>query len=165
MRIHIIGGSGSGKSYISNEIAKMYGLRVINLDNIEWDKSEYFSKKRSIEEKEKILKETVKEDNIIVEGVYYNWCNESFKVADYIFFINTKIFTQQKRIILRSIKRKLGIEKCNFKESLKSIRDLLKWNKKYNTVLKKEIFEILEVYKNKVYTINCTNDIFKIIGE
>ena len=138
MRIHIIGGSGAGKTYISKELSKSHKLSIVDLDKFEWVNINGISQKRDPKEKEKMLKESLKKDNIILEGVYYKWCNSSFKKCDYIFYLKTPLIIQQFRIIRRSIRRNLGLEKSYFKETFKSVMNLLKWNIKYNTKYKTE---------------------------
>ena len=39
MKIHIIGGSGSGKSYLAKKLAKELYIPYYDLDNIFWDNS------------------------------------------------------------------------------------------------------------------------------
>lgn len=162
MRIHIIGGSGSGKSYVAKKISKKYHLEIIDLDEIEW--KDNYTNKTPLETRKKKLKKRVKKDQIVVEGVYYNWIDESLKVADYIFFLEVPYSVQKYRILKRSLFRKLGIYKTDKKESIKSIKALLKWNKEYNTVLQPEIKKVLEPYKNKVYNVKRYEEIIEIIG-
>lgn len=165
MRIHIIGGSGAGKSFISNKLEDKYNLKLVELDKIEWDNKTGKSKKRDEKEKLKLLSKELSKDNILLEGVYYKWCSKSFEKCDYIFFLETPLLKQQYRILRRSIRRKLGIEKGHVKETLKSVKDLFLWNIKYNTEYKKDIFKTLEKYNDKVYKIKEYDDIIKIIGE
>ena len=165
MRIHIIGGSGSGKTYISNKLKKDYHFSQLDLDKLEWVNKNGKTVKQELDIKKKKLKEELKKDNLIIEGVYYDWCTDSFKKCDYIFYLKVPLIKQEYRIIKRSIKRKLGIEKSFFKETFKSVTDLLKWNIKYNTKLKKEIMETLDKYHSKVYNVNSYKDIRKILKE
>ena len=164
MRIHIIGGSGSGKTYISNQLRQKYKFNLVDLDKLEWVNINGKTVKRNQKEKKKLLKKELKKDNIVLEGVYYEWCEESFQTADYIFFLNVPIIKQEYQIIRRSIRRKIGLEKSFFKETIKSVYDLIKWNIKYNKELKKDIFKILDKYKHKVYNVGSYKDIEKIIG-
>ena len=162
MRIHIIGGSGSGKTYIAKQLQEKYNLDIIDLDTIEWKNN--YSVKTPIEERKKELKKVVKKDNIIVEGVYYDWIQESLKKADYIFYLDIPYYKQKYRILRRSLYRKLGIYKNSRKETIKSIKSLLKWTKAYNTTLQPQIKKVLEPYKNKVYNVKGYDDIIEIIG-
>ena len=162
MRIHIIGGSGSGKSYIAERLKNKYHLEIIDLDTIEW--KDNYNIKTPIETRKKELKKVVKKDNIIVEGVYYEWIQESLKKADYIFYLDIPYKTQRNRILKRSLYRKLGIYKTDRKETFKSIKDLLQWTKDYNSTLQPRIKKVLEPYKNKVYNVRGYDEIIKIIG-
>ena len=76
MKIHIIGCSGSGKTYLANALSKKY-------NNDEW----------------------------IIEGVYYAWVQQFFDEADKIDVLDMPSYLYKSRIIMRSIKRKLGIRK------------------------------------------------------
>ncbi len=37
MKIHIIGGPGSGKTFLAEKLSKEYGIRHIDLDELQWD--------------------------------------------------------------------------------------------------------------------------------
>ena len=76
MKIHIIGCSGSGKTYLANALSKKY-------NNDEW----------------------------IIKGVYYAWVQQFFDEADKIYVLDMPSYLYNSRIIMRSIKRKLGIRK------------------------------------------------------
>jgi len=52
-----------------------------------------------------------------------------------------------------------------FRETFKSVCELLKWNVKYNTVLRKEIMENLAKYYDKVYNVSNYNEIKNILEE
>lgn len=39
MKIHIIGCSGSGKTYLARALAKRYDIPHVDLDDIQWDNS------------------------------------------------------------------------------------------------------------------------------
>lgn len=162
MRIHIIGGSGSGKSYIAKRLKEEYNLEIVDLNIFEW--KDNYSVKTPIEIRKKELKKAVQKDNIIVEGVYYKWIQESLKKADYIFYLDVPYNKQKHRILKRSLYRKLGIYKNERKETLKSIKELIKWTKDYNTTLQPEIKKVLEPYKNKVYNVKGYDEIINIIG-
>ena len=74
MKIHIIGCSGSGKTYLANALSKKY-------NNDEW----------------------------IIKGVYYAWVQQFFDEADKIYVLDMPGYLYKSRIIMRSIKRKLGM--------------------------------------------------------
>lgn len=73
MRIHIIGCSGSGKTYLANALSKKYNISHFDLDDIQWDNNaKEYGKKRTLDERKALLQEILyNNDEWIIEGVYY----------------------------------------------------------------------------------------------
>ena len=113
MKIHIIGCSGSGKTYLANALSKKYNISHFDLDDIQWDNNaKEYGKKRTLDERKTLLHEILyNNDEWIVEGVYYAWVQQSFDEADKIYVLDMPSYLYKSRIIMRSIKRKLGIQK------------------------------------------------------
>lgn len=150
MKIHIIGGSGSGKSYLAEKMSKKWKIPHYDLDQLQWDnEAKEYGVKMPIEKRDAMLKEILNMDQWIIEGVYYQWVQESFKKADRIYLMETPERICQFRIIRRFIRRKMGLEKGK-KETIKSLIELLKWNHKFYKVNLKEIKNLLEIYEKKV---------------
>jgi len=163
MKIHIIGCSGCGKTYLAKKLSEKYGIPHFDLDDIFWDNSSScYGVKRPIEERTALLSDILTNDRWIIEGVYYSWCGEIFEKADIIYFLDTPKYVYKWRIVKRFIKRKLGIEKGD-KESLKSVISLLKWTDKFQKVNRKEIENILARYENKTVWVRSKKDIRGII--
>ena len=164
MKINIIGGSGTGKSYISNQISKMYSIPHFDLDNIFWDNTaSTYGVKTSIEKRTEKLNAILSNENWIIEGVYYSWLSDSFKDADKIFILNTSPIVFNFRIIKRFIKRKLGFEEGK-KETIKSLKDLILWTNNYQKLKMPKILEFLEPYKNKVIVVDNTKELLTYIN-
>ena len=52
MKIHIIGCSGSGKTYLANALSKKYNIFHFDLDDIQWDNNaKEYGKKRTLDER------------------------------------------------------------------------------------------------------------------
>lgn len=50
MKIHIIGCSGSGKTYLANALSKKYNISHFDLDDIQWDNNaKEYGKKRTLD--------------------------------------------------------------------------------------------------------------------
>ncbi|SHK21900.1 AAA family ATPase [Hespellia stercorisuis] len=153
MKIHIIGGSGSGKTYLANRLSEEYNIGHYDLDDLLWDnKADSYGVKRNTDERYAMLQEILNKDNWIIEGVYYKWCKQCFADADRIFLLEVPRHTYRYRIIKRFIRRKLGLEKGK-KETLKSLKDLLKWADSYSANDMTEIKKLVEPYENKVIRI------------
>ena len=71
-------------------------------------------------------------------------------------------YLYKSRIIMRFIKRKLGLQKGK-KETLKSVYNLLKWTETFQNKNLKEIRSILDRCDNKVVWLSGKKDVEKII--
>ena len=150
MKIHIIGGPGSGKTYLANELSRNLGIPHFDLDELQWDnQSGDYGTKRDPNERDELLYKILQQDDWIIEGVYYSWCRKCFEQADRIYLLSVPRHIYQYRIIRRFVRRKIGLEKGK-KETLKSLTALLKWADKFQHNNLNEIRKILISYPDKV---------------
>ena len=150
MKIHIIGCSGSGKTYLANALSKKHNIPHFDLDDIQWDNSAgEYGTKRPLDERKALLQEILLNHDWIIEGVYYSWVQQSFDEADKIYVLDMPRYLYKRRIMIRSVKRKLGILKGK-KETFQ--------NEKL-----KEIKRILDRYGNKVVWLSSKKDVDEII--
>ena len=165
MKIHIIGCSGSGKTYLAKALSKKYNIPHFDLDDIQWDnESNGYGKKMPVEKRNCLLQQILANNSWIIEGVYYAWVLESFEKADIIYVLDMPKYIYKYRIIIRFLKRKLGIEKGK-KETLKSLYNLLKWTDSFQNRNLKEIKEIFQKYENKVIWLSSVREIDRIITD
>jgi len=163
VKIHIIGCSGSGKTYLANALAKKYNIPHFDLDDIQWDNNaEGYGTKRPLEERNALLQEILNNNEWVIEGVYYAWVQQSFDEADIIYVLDMPRYLYKSRIIVRSIKRKLGIQQGK-RETLKLVYNLLKWTETFQNKNLKEIKTILDKYENKVIWLSSKKDVREII--
>ena len=150
MKIHIIGGPGSGKTFLAEKLSKELGISHFDLDDLQWDnKSASYGVKRSPDERDRLLNNVLSHNDWIIEGVYYAWCQQCFVVADRIYLLRVPRYKYRYRIIRRFLRRKLGLEQGK-KETLKSVSQLLKWADKYQTENLVEIQKRLLPFAEKV---------------
>jgi len=165
LKIHIIGCSGSGKTYLAKALSKKYNIPHFDLDDIQWDnESNGYGKKMPVEKRNCLLQQILANNSWIIEGVYYAWVLESFEKADIIYVLDIPKYIYKYRIIIRFLKRKLGIEKGK-KETLKSLYNLLKWTDSFQNRNLKEIKEIFQKYENKVIWLSSVREIDRIITD
>lgn len=163
MKIHIIGCSGSGKTYLAKALSEKYNITHFDLDDIQWDNTaEGYGVKMPIEKRTALLYDILKNDSWIIEGVYYAWVGKCFEDADkiYVLDIPKRVYTY--RIIMRAIKRKLGFEKGK-KETLKSVYNLLKWTDTFQNKNMAEIGNILLEYSSKTVWLRSKRDVENIL--
>ncbi|WP_409341026.1 DNA topology modulation protein FlaR [Paenibacillus sp. MBLB4367] len=133
IRIHIIGGSGSGKSYIAALLSDKLRIPHYDLDDIFWDhQSNEYGVKAPEDERDRRLREIIGLDSWIAEGVYRSWVGPSFAAADKIVVLMTPLSVQEERIWKRYEERIAGIVPSKKRETLEGIHNLLAWNKDYN---------------------------------
>ncbi|RAV19102.1 DNA topology modulation protein FlaR [Paenibacillus contaminans] len=133
IRIHIIGGSGSGKSYIAALLSDKFRIPHYDLDDIFWDhQSNEYGVKAPEDERDRRLREIIGLDSWIAEGVYGSWVGPSFAAADKIVVLMTPLSVQEERIRKRYEERIAGIVPSRKRETLEGIHSLLAWNKDYN---------------------------------
>ena len=163
MKIHIIGCSGSGKTYFAKMLSDKYNIPHFDLDDIQWNNNaQEYGTKRAPEERAALLQEVLRNDEWIIEGVYYAWVQQSFDEADIIYVLDMPRYLYKSRIIIRSVKRKLGILKEK-RETLKSVYNLLKWTETFQNKNLKEIKTILDRYENKVIWLSNKKGVKEII--
>lgn len=164
MKIHIIGPSGSGKTFLAKQLSQKYHIPICSLDDLFWDNSKgSYSCKRDEKSRDVLLAQTVSQENWIIEGVQFTWCECCFAKADIIYFLDTPALLCRFRIIRRFIKRK--INKTSRKtETIRSVFDLLKWTKKFYQVNLPAIRSILLQYENKVVTLSRKQEIQHLIS-
>ena len=105
--MHIIGGPGSGKTYFAKRLSTSLDIPHYDLDNIFWDKTvNKYGIKNSADKRKEELNKILDQEEYIIEGVYYDWLEESFASADLIIILETSVWIRDGRIIKRFIKRK-----------------------------------------------------------
>lgn len=162
-KIHIIGGPGSGKSYIAAKLSKMLGLPTHELDNFFWDhESEYFGSQIPPVKRAEKLARVVAQEKWIIEGVYHSWTEKSFQQADYIFVLKTNVYVRDWRILKRFILRKVKLASSPRKENVKMLIDLLKWNHQYDGNNLVQAIKMMKPYKDKVIILTKNDDVFKL---
>lgn len=161
MKIHIIGCSGSGKTYLAKALSGKYNIPHYDLDDIQWDNTaDCYGVKMPVEKRTELLNDILKNDSWITEGVYYAWVEKCFEDADKIYVLDIPKRVYKYRIIKRTIKRKLGLEKGKI-ETLKSVYNLLKWTDTFKNKNMVEIKKILSAYPEKTVWLHSSKDVQK----
>jgi len=101
MKILVSGNSGAGKSTLGKRLAKKYQLELYGLDKIVWKEN---WEKRSYDEKEELIKDILKKDSWIIEGITKSGLRE----ADTIYFLDIPVYRCTFNVLKRFIKNGLG---------------------------------------------------------
>ena len=165
MKIRIIGCSGSGKTYLAKFLSEKYSVPCYDLDDIQWDnRTGGYGVKMPAEERQALLQDMLARENWIIEGVYYAWVLQSFEDADIIYVLDMPPYLYKYRILKRSVKRLLGIEKGK-KETWRSVIALIKWTDTFQTRNMKEIKAILKAYGDKVVWLSSRKAVRELMQE
>lgn len=165
-KIHIIGGPGSGKSYMANLISSQTNIKNYDLDDIFWDNSlNSFGIKTDTNTRDMNLRKILLNDYWVIEGVYYAWLNESFSRSDIVIVLKTNVYIRDWRIIKRFFKRKIGLMPCNKKETFKGLVGLIKWNHNYDKKNMIEAEKVIDKFANKKVIINNSKEMYKFLKQ
>ncbi len=165
IRIRIIGGCGSGKSFIARELSERYGIPYYETDNFVWERG-LVDSRRSPEARDTRLLEAVALKEWIIEGVHYKWGIESFRQADLIFLITPNKYVRDLRVVQRFMKTNLGLERRNYRQSLQNLYVMLfEWNRDFDREGLPKILELTEEFAAKRIVVKKNRDILKYVGE
>lgn len=165
-KIHIIGGPGSGKSYMANLISRQANIKNYDLDDIFWDNSlNSFGIKADTKTREMNLRKILLNDYWVIEGVYYAWLKESFSRSDIVIVLKTNVYIRDWRILKRFFKRKIGLVSCNKKENFKGLVVLIKWNHNYDKKNMIEAEKVIDRFANKKVIINNSKEMYKFLKQ
>jgi len=164
MRIHIIGGCGSGKTYIAKKLSRKLGINHYQTDNLVWDRSDpsmHIKYSRGIRDEN--LRNIISQDSWIVEGVHHEWVYSSFVKADYIFFIRSSLYTRNWRTITRFIKTRLRFEERNYTQDFKNLFVMLRFNRDFDKKNIDKIMEVTSEFFEKRHIVKNNLDILKLL--
>jgi len=151
-RIHIIGGSGAGKTSLAKAYSKFSGIPYTEIDDIFW--SDVGSRLRwSDEERSSLLQSTIGSDQWIVEGVFYKWLTPSFENAEKIIVLNTSKWVRSYRIIKRAFNQLLSGPK-SYRNTLSNHFELIVFNHSYEHIHYAPTLTMLEKFGDKVVICN-----------
>ncbi len=159
-RVLVLGSGGAGKSTISTELAKIFNLPVIRLDEHYW-KSGW--QRPEHEEWEEKVKELVKKERWIMDGNYQSTLHLRIPRADAIIFMDAPRLVCLARLILRRVTKPNTIVAPGCVERLD--RKFMSYVWHYPKTHRPEIIEILEKYKNEkqIHVIRSEREMWKFL--
>ncbi|GBF71904.1 hypothetical protein PA598K_00117 [Paenibacillus sp. 598K] len=133
MKIRIVGACGSGKTTLARTLSQTYDVPYYELDNLTWDRSEGPSRRRAVEERDRLLQEIVSADKWIIEGAQHTWGRESLELADVILILQPHRLLRDFRVFRRFVRTRLGLEASPYRQTFSDlIRMLRVWNRDYD---------------------------------
>ena len=136
MRIYITGSVGSGKSTLAKRASERTGWPYVSLDEVVYEEDptdSWGNKKRPEAEVFRRFSEALELENCILEDAGRAQFEEGMARADRIVVLDLPLFVRKKRILLRWIKQRLGLESCIYRPHVKMLRAMFRWLKQYET--------------------------------
>ena len=139
-KISIIGGPGTGKSTLANNLGTTLNLPVYHIDGIHhlpnWEI-------RDKQERDKIILDTIKTSKWIMDGTYHSTLEMRVKNSDLIIFLNYSTFARLNGILSRYFKNKnkerAEIPGCNERLNLDFLKFTINWNKTKEKTFKTDV--------------------------
>lgn len=158
-RICIIGGSGTGKTTLSNNLGKELNLPVYHIDGIHHLKDWEIRDKN---ERDQIILEKVSQSKWIIDGTYRSTLQQRLEKADCVIYLDYSTFAQiigiLKRFIKNHGKEKEEIPGCKERMNWKFFWFVVNWRKTRRV----EILEKINIIdNNKVYIFKNRNQLNK----
>lgn len=129
-RVCIIGGSGTGKTTLSNNLKKELNLPVYHIDGIHHTENWGV---RDKDERDRIILDIVEKPKWIIDGTYRSTLLKRLERADYIIYLDYSTFAQLRGVLKRFIKNpgkeKAEIKGCKERISWSFLLDVLNWRK------------------------------------
>ena len=148
-RISIIGGSGTGKTTLANNLGKQLNLPVYHIDGINYLDN---WQERDKGELDKIILKKINEDRWIIDGTYLSTLKQRIDKSDYIIYLDYSTIVQIKSIFTRFIKNhgkeKKEIPGCKEKMDWRFFWWVVNWRKKKRQII---IENIKNVDKKKIF--------------
>ena len=129
-RICIIGGSGTGKTTLANNLGKQLKIPVCHIDGIHHIEN---WKVRDKDERDKIILEKIAEDKWIIDGTYHSTLKQRLDKSDYVIYLDYSTVAQIKGVLGRFFKNhgkeKEEIPGCKEKMSWQFFWWVVNWRK------------------------------------
>ncbi len=126
-KIYILGTVGSGKTTLASKLSRRLGKKVHEIDEVYW--KEKYSKRRSVKDRDKLLRDILKEKDWIVEGVYGTWIEPVLKKSSVVILLDLPFRILAYRILKRYWSKK-DKDYIKFSNTLKLIK--YAWDYKKN---------------------------------
>ena len=151
-RIHILGGTGAGKTFLAEQYSKRYDIPVFELDSMVWENGAA-SDQRNLDERYRLLQSAVDSEKWIIEGVFYKWLSPSFEKAEKIIVLNTSKWLRLYRVMKRTLTLLLSKPKT-YRSTISNCLKIIQFNQTYDQLHYDETLNILSNFENKVVICN-----------
>ena len=144
------------------DFSNLTNIQFVSLDGVIHVKDrtdkEWGNRRRNDSEINQIFEETISKENWIIEDAGRDIFEKGMLKADVIINLNPSMKVKKYRVIKRYVKQKLSIEKCLYTPSLKMVRFMYFWLKKFSND-EDGLVNRLKKYNEKVIVLKSNKDI------
>ena len=162
-RISIIGGPGTGKTTLSNELSKIYNIPAIHIDGIHHLENWQIRDKN---ERDKMILDIVEQEKWIIDGTYKDTLKKRLEKSDLIIWLDYSTCMLLKGVINRWIKgrgkEREEIPGCKERLNFKFLIYVSKYNKEKRKFI---VDNIKGINPNKVIIFKKQRDLNKWLKE
>jgi len=163
-KIYIIGIVASGKTTLAKRLSLKLNIPWYELDAIVYPPVAECQPKRTAEEQVEIIQRIDREGAWIFEGTERKSYACLFEMADTIVFLDPPLWKRKLRILIRFMKQKLGIEKCNYRPNWTMLKKMYIWTQNFER--ERSLFDQkLRNYGDKVIHISGNADLDKLVPQ
>lgn len=154
-KITVIGGCGTGKTTLTNNLSKILNLPVYHIDGFNYEK-DWVEVKKEIRDAK--IREIIEKDNWILDGTYTSTIVERIEKSDLVIYLDYSTLAQVKGIFQRYFsihgKEKDDIPGCKERMTWRFLKFTLKWRKNKREFLLSKIKEAenqnkIMIFKNR----------------
>ena len=153
-KICIIGGSGTGKTTLSENIGKELNIPIYHIDGINYGPNWV---ERDKNDRDNIILNIIKKDNWVIDGTYRSTLKQRLENAELVIYLDYSTTSQLCGVLKRYIKNK-NTEKheipgCKERLNLKFLSFVIHWRKNkrneiINTIKSSKINNLI-IFKNR----------------
>lgn len=136
MKIYIVGPVGSEKSTLGRRLSAVTGIPCTHLDSLVYqeDPSDpWGNTKRPEAERVALFQAVLSQDNYVMEDTGRACFEAGMRRADHILLLDPPPIVRRKRILLRWIKQRLGIEPCGYRPCFAILKAIFRCSRNYDT--------------------------------
>lgn len=153
-KISIIGGPGTGKSTLANNLENELNIPVYHIDAINYLEN---WNTRDKKQRDEIILNKINQSSWIMDGTYRSILKERVEQADLVIFLNYSKFARIKGILSRCLKNrgkeKTDIPGCKERMTFTFLKFTFNWEKNriqlINKVLEKNAENKVIIFKNR----------------
>ena len=143
-RICIIGGSGTGKTTLANNLGKELKLPVYHIDGLNYFKD---WEERDKKQRDEIIIERVKQPKWVIDGTYRSTLQQRLEKSDCVIYLDYSSLAQLRGVLKRFIqyhgKERREIPGCKEKIDWKFLSFVINWRKNKREEVLEKIHKIV----------------------